>query len=98
MAMPDEHKRSVEDLPEFNDQQWDYLLRTDTLTVQIAKYTAMLQVLHLYYREISAALARNPSPELRALCMRTISRIREVTADAAQALTQMELEGPQPPA
>jgi hypothetical protein len=60
--MPDEHKRDQEDLPEFNDQQWEYLLRIDAVTVQIAHSTAMLQVLHLYYREINAAMARNPSP------------------------------------
>jgi hypothetical protein len=95
--MPDEHKWGHENLPEFNDQQWDYLLRADAVTVQIARSTAMLQVLHLYYREITAALARNPSSELRALRTRTISRIREVTADAAQVLAQAEAERSHPP-
>lgn len=98
MAIPNEQKRGLKDLPEFDDQQWEYLLRTDALTVQIARSTAMLQVLQTYYREINAALALNPSPELRALRARTISRIREVTADAAQALAQVEAERPQTPA
>ena len=97
MAMPEERSPSRDDLPQFDDRQWAYLLRTDALTVQIARYTATLEVLQLYYREISAALAHNPSPELRALRTRTISRIREVTADAAKALAQVKSERPTPP-
>ena len=95
--MPDDRNRGLEALPEFDDQQWQYLLRTDTLTVQIARYTAMLQVLQTYYREISAGQAHNPSPELRALRARTIARIREVTADATQALAEADTERPTTP-
>ena len=96
--MSEERTHSLDILPEFDDRQWAYLLRTDALTVQIARYTATLEVLQTYYREISAAHTRHPSPELRALRARTIARIREVTTDAAQVLAQEETERPHPPA
>src|SRR5215212_8648565 len=72
--------------PRFDDEQWAYLLRQDALMTELVKHTATLELLHTYYREITTALHRRPTPELHTLQANTIARIRAVTASAAQVL------------
>jgi hypothetical protein len=76
--------------PQFDDEQWTYLLRQDALMTQLVKHTATLELLHTYYREITAALHRRPTPELHTLQANTVARIRAVTASAAQVLAQVD--------
>ena len=47
--------------PQFDDEQWTYLLRQDALMTQLVKHTATLELLHTYYREITVALHRRPA-------------------------------------
>src|SRR5919199_3234514 len=87
--MLDDHDRQRASVPRFDDDQWDYILRQDTLMTQIVKHTAMLELLTTYYHEITAALDRHPSPELRALRTNTVARIQEVAASGRQVLAEM---------
>jgi hypothetical protein len=75
--------------PPFDDAQWAYILHQDTLMVQMAKDTARLELLTTYYQEITAALHRHPSPELRMLRAHTVARIREVTVSATCVLGEV---------
>ena len=76
--------------PQFDDEQWTYLLRQDALMTQLVKHTATLELLHTYYREINVALHRRPTSELHTLQANTVARIRAVTASAARILAQVD--------
>jgi hypothetical protein len=79
-------------LPRFDAAQWAFLLRQDERMAQLIRYTAQLELLHTYYQDLTAALRRHPSAELRILSATTLTRIRVVTASAA-VLRQVEQAG-----